>query len=129
MTNLTKAAPISFVLTRNRDALEPFHAGVLGLRQIARDDFGTVYGLGAGDATLRLTTVEDHVPTPHTVLGWAVPDIRASVQALAGQGVTCAIYPGFGQDDLGIWTAPGGFPRVCWFSDPEGNVLSLTDAG
>jgi predicted enzyme related to lactoylglutathione lyase len=31
------------------------------------------------------------------------------------------------QDDLGIWTSPGG-GRVAWFKDPDGNVLSLTEA-
>jgi predicted enzyme related to lactoylglutathione lyase len=29
------------------------------------------------------------------------------------------------QDDLGIWTTPGG-DRIAWFTDPDGNVLSLT---
>ena len=34
-------------------------------------------------------------------------------------------YDGMTQDDLGIWTTPGG-DRVAWFSDPDGNTLSLT---
>jgi predicted enzyme related to lactoylglutathione lyase len=29
------------------------------------------------------------------------------------------------QDDFGIWTAPGG-GRVAWFSDPDGNTLSVS---
>jgi predicted enzyme related to lactoylglutathione lyase len=29
------------------------------------------------------------------------------------------------QDDRGVWLAPGG-ARVAWFSDPDGNTLSLT---
>jgi len=32
----------------------------------------------------------------------------------------------FEQDELGIWTAPGG-SKVAWFKDPDGNVLSLTE--
>jgi len=39
-----------------------------------------------------------------------------------------------GQDELGIWKAPGGpgvaevhaAARVAWFKDPDGNVLSVT---
>ena len=30
------------------------------------------------------------------------------------------------QDAHGVWTTPGG-DRVAWFSDPDGNVLSLTE--
>jgi len=29
------------------------------------------------------------------------------------------------QDELGIWTAPGG-TRVAWFKDPDGNLLSIS---
>ena len=35
-------------------------------------------------------------------------------------------YEGMRQDDLGIWSSPSG-ARVAWFSDPEGNTLSLTE--
>jgi len=41
-------------------------------------------------------------------------------------GVVFNLYPGFGQDDAGIWTSPDGKAKVAWFNDPEGNGLSLT---
>lgn len=34
-------------------------------------------------------------------------------------------YPQFEQDELGIWSAPGG-AKVFWFHDPDGNLLSLS---
>jgi hypothetical protein len=34
-------------------------------------------------------------------------------------------YDSMEQDDVGIWTTPGG-DRVAWFKDPDGNTLSLT---
>jgi hypothetical protein len=37
------------------------------------------------------------------------------------------IYEGFGQDALGIWTAPDGKTTINWFNDREGNVLSLKE--
>ncbi len=55
-----------------------------------------------------------------------MPDIVAAVRALRDKGVTFNIYVGFGQDDLGIWTAPISGDRVAWFLDPDGNNLSLT---
>ena len=44
---------------------------------------------------------------------------------LAEKGVRFTRYPAMDQDELGIWTAPGG-DRVAWFTDPDGNTLSLT---
>ncbi|MGB3409905.1 MAG: hypothetical protein WBA45_01805 [Microthrixaceae bacterium] len=36
----------------------------------------------------------------------------------------------FDQDDRGIASDPhGGMPRVAWFSDPAGNVLSVVEDG
>lgn len=126
MPPLTNAQAIAFVLTRNRAALKPFYGDTLGLPLLSEDDFATVFDLGG--IKLRLTTVEDHSPSPHTVLGWQVPDIMATSRALVERGVTFNIYPGFGQDDLGIWTSPDGRVRVNWFNDPEGNALSLTQS-
>jgi hypothetical protein len=60
---------------------------------------------------------------PFTVAGWGVPDVAVTVEALTGLGVGFNRYEGLEQDDLGIWTAPGG-DRVAWFADPDGNTLS-----
>ena len=43
-----------------------------------------------------------------------------------GKGIAFNRYDGLAQDEFGIWTAPGGAAKVAWFSDPDGNVLSLT---
>ncbi len=67
-------------------------------------------------------------PLPHPVLGWNVDDIVTAVQALRARGVTFTIHEGFGQDALGIWTAPAGRTRLAFFADPDGNVLTLSQA-
>ncbi|HET6189823.1 MAG TPA: hypothetical protein VFE59_22870 [Trebonia sp.] len=54
-----------------------------------------------------------------------MPDIAAAVRDLAARGVNFTRYDGLAQDDLGIWTAPGG-DRVAWFQDADANTLSLT---
>jgi len=77
--------------------------------------------------TLRLTTVQGWTAGAHTVLGWAVPDIRAAIAALKAKGVEFLVYPGFGQDADGVWSHPGGGAKICWFNDPDGNNLSLTE--
>jgi catechol 2,3-dioxygenase-like lactoylglutathione lyase family enzyme len=128
MSQLNEALPVTFVLTADRDRAKPFYAGALGLPILAEDDFAVTFGL-AGGATMRLTLLPDHKAADHTVLGWGVPDIAASVAALRAKGITFKVYEGFGQDADGVWTAPGGGAKVAWFGDPDGNVLSLTQFG
>jgi catechol 2,3-dioxygenase-like lactoylglutathione lyase family enzyme len=128
MSLLVAAVPVSFVLTANRAASKPFYAGALGLPIVAEDGFAVTFAL-AGGATLRLTDLPDHRAQGHTVLGWSVPDIRAAVAELAAKGIGFKRYDGFGQDADGIWSAPGGGAQVAWFTDPDGNVLSLTQFG
>jgi hypothetical protein len=55
-----------------------------------------------------------------------VDDVAAAIRELAGRGVTFNRYDGLDQDGVGIWTSPAG-ARIAWFSDPDGNVLSLTE--
>ncbi|TCM16902.1 putative enzyme related to lactoylglutathione lyase [Novosphingobium sp. PhB165] len=122
---LSRSNPIAFVATADRDRARAFYAETLGLPVLAEDDFAVTFRMGEGGTTMRLTAVPGHQPLPHTVLGWAVDDVRGAVAALRGKGVTFNVYEGLGQDADGIWQAPGG-ARVCWFPDPDGNVLSLT---
>ena len=80
-----------------------FYETVLGLELVDENPYAGVFSSGHG--TLRVVPVEAHVPAGHTVVGWVVPDIEATLRALADSGV----------DD-----------RVVWFTDPDGNVLSVT---
>jgi catechol 2,3-dioxygenase-like lactoylglutathione lyase family enzyme len=120
---LDNARPVAFVSVRDRDEGRAFYEGVLGLNHKSRDDFGDFYELGGG--LLRMTPMPDFQAHAHPVLGWDVPDIAAAVGALKGKGIAFSIYDGMGQDELGIWTAPGG-AKVAWFLDPFGNLLSLS---
>ena len=115
---------MAFVPVRDLVAARAFYGGTLGLPVTDENPFAVV--LDAGGTMLRLTEVPDLQPQPFTVAGWAVPDIDTAVDALAGRGVAFTRYDGMDdQDDKGIWTTPGG-DRVAWFTDPDGNTLSLT---
>jgi catechol 2,3-dioxygenase-like lactoylglutathione lyase family enzyme len=123
-TFANSSKPMTFIATRDRQRAKAFYGEVLGFTRISDDPFASVFDLNG--TMLRISTVEDHKPQPHTVLGWEVPDIAATMTELRGRGVTFTIYPGFGQDANGIWTSPAGNARVAWFLDPDGNNLSLT---
>jgi catechol 2,3-dioxygenase-like lactoylglutathione lyase family enzyme len=100
-----------------------FYEGLLGLLCVSEDEFAIV--LDANGTTIRVTKVTDFKPQPFTILGWQVPDIRQAVSELGERGIWFERYGMKGQNEQGIWTAPGG-ARVAWFKDPDGNVLSLT---
>jgi catechol 2,3-dioxygenase-like lactoylglutathione lyase family enzyme len=121
---LADARPVALVITRDRKTSEAFYGDTLGLRRLPGDDFAAVFDLAG--VKLRLTEVPDHVASAHPVLGWEVADIVATVEALTAKGVGFTVYPGMGQDALGIWTSPDGAAKVAFFNDPDGNGLSLT---
>jgi catechol 2,3-dioxygenase-like lactoylglutathione lyase family enzyme len=116
---------LGFVLTSNRARAIRFYTEVMGFALRGEDDFAAT--LDMAGLIVRLSDVPDHAPSPHPVLGWTVPDIVAAGQALIAKGVTFHIYPGMGQDEMGIWSAPDGRAKVSFFSDSEGNLLSLTE--
>jgi catechol 2,3-dioxygenase-like lactoylglutathione lyase family enzyme len=120
---LADASFIGFVPVRDLAVARAFYEGTLGLRVVDDTPFALV--LDAGGTMLRVTPVPGLSARPFTVAGWNVPDIGAVVCALAGRGVQFVRYDGLAQDDLGLWTTPGG-DQVAWFKDPDGNTLSLT---
>jgi len=120
------AKVMAFIVTRDRERAKAFYGGVLGFRLVHEDAFAAVFNLNG--TMLRVSTVENHVAQPHTVLGWEVADIAETARVLRDQGVAFKIYDGFGQDELGIWSAPGSNAKVAWFADPDGNVLSLAQS-
>lgn len=124
MTIPASAKPMNFIITRDREKARGFYGGVLGFKQVSDDNFALVYDMNG--TMLRISTLKDFKAEPHTVLGWAVPDIVSAAKALKAKGVKFNIYEGFGQDELGIWKSPAGDAQVAWFLDPDGNNLSLT---
>jgi catechol 2,3-dioxygenase-like lactoylglutathione lyase family enzyme len=114
---------VAFVATSNPKKARAFYCDVLGLRFEEDTPFALV--LRTANATLRIQKVQAFAPLPFTALGWQVGDVRAMAEQLLGNGVKFERFEGMTQDDLGIWVSPGG-ARVCWFKDPDGNVLSLT---
>jgi len=121
---LTDASPIAMITTADRKQAEAFYGGILGLESKGDDGFAALFDLAG--VTMRLTEVPGYTATAWPQLGWDVPDIEAAVTELAAKGVAMNIYEGLGQDERGIWTAPDGACKVAFFSDPDGNGLSMT---
>lgn len=113
---------VAFLATSDTATARSFFVDTLGLDFVSEDPYAIVFD--ANGTTLRVQKVEKVEPRPGTVLGWHVPDIQAAVKQLGNAGISFERYEGFGQDDLGIVTFPGG-AQVAWFKDPDGNLLSI----
>jgi catechol 2,3-dioxygenase-like lactoylglutathione lyase family enzyme len=120
----TLGSLIGFIPTRDGDAAREFYETKVGLRFISDDQFAVVFQ--SGPNTIRISRTGSFTPAPFTILGWECSDIEQAVRDMSARGVTFERYDYIGpQDELGIWTAPGGV-KVAWFKDPDGNTLSLS---
>jgi predicted enzyme related to lactoylglutathione lyase len=114
---------ISFVATSNARKAKEFYKEIVCLTFVSEDPFALVFESNGN--MLRIQIVDKVSPHDYTAIGWQVTDIHEEVRQLEKRGVVFAHYPGIGQDIDGIWKAPSG-AKVAWFTDPEGNILSLT---
>jgi catechol 2,3-dioxygenase-like lactoylglutathione lyase family enzyme len=126
VTYKIEGMPVAFLSVSERDRALTFYRDVLGFELRSSDGFGDFIQLEG--ALLRVTVLPDYHASPHPVLGWNVSDIVATVLSMRARGVVFTVYEGLGQDELGIWTAPDGESKVAWFADPDGNVLSVSQA-
>jgi catechol 2,3-dioxygenase-like lactoylglutathione lyase family enzyme len=114
----------AFIPTVMPEKAKAFYRDVLGLKLLSEDEYALEFD--ANGVLLRVTPVPFLKPHEFTVLGWNVPDISSMIKLMNSKGITCEKYEFLKQDDLGIWTSPGG-AEVAWFKDPDGNLLSLTE--
>lgn len=115
---------IAFASTTDLARARSFYEATLGLPVVDETAYACVFD--ANGTMLRVTAVAEVARPGYTVLGWRVTDIGETVARLESLGVTFARYDGMGQDSQGVWTTPNG-DRIAWFTDPDGNVLSLTE--
>jgi catechol 2,3-dioxygenase-like lactoylglutathione lyase family enzyme len=120
---LESGSVVAFIAATDLDRARLFYEQRLGLPVTEQTDFACVFD--ANGTMLRVTAVPGVTHAAYTVLGWRVADIAATIHELTSQGVVFIRYDGLEQDEIGVWTTPGG-DTVAWFSDPDGNVLSLT---
>jgi catechol 2,3-dioxygenase-like lactoylglutathione lyase family enzyme len=115
---------VAFVPTRDSAKARSFYESVLGLRFVKDDGFAMV--LDANGTMIRVAKVPEFKTAQFTILGWQVSGIEKVAAALQEKGVRFERFGFLEQDELGVWTAPGG-DKVAWFKDPDGNVLSVSE--
>lgn len=123
-----KSDAFSSLAVNDLEAARKFYAQTLGLE--VTDAPGTKgilqLKLGSG-ARVLVYPKPDHVPATFTVLNFPVENVERAVAALTERGVRFEIYrEGPVQTDAkGISLGEG--PRIAWFRDPSGNILSVLE--
>ncbi|WP_367868621.1 VOC family protein [Pedobacter sp. WC2423] len=104
-----------------------FYENILGL-EISRTMGQLVLHI-AGGGTVFVYAKPNHVPATFTVLNFPVINLQESMNELRKRGIEFIIYKedGFETDDQGVFH--GGGPRIAWFKDPSGNILSVLEKG
>ncbi len=82
----------------------------------------------AGGTTILAYPKENHTPATFTILNFPVANIEQAVDELSRRGVRFESYNAGGlvTDEKGIFR--GGGPKIAWFTDPAGNILSVLEA-
>ena len=111
--------------------------------QKAKDFYGQVLGLEtdsvempgakmlslkiAGGIPILVYPKPNHQPATFTILNFPVSNIDEAVDELVRRGVRFEHYKeaGIQTDEKGI--AREGGPKIAWFKDPAGNILSVIE--
>ena len=121
---LARCDIIAFIATAHPEQARVFYSEVLGLPLPEDTPFALVFD--ANGTMLRIQKVKTLTQAGYTALGWHVGDIHEAMGALLNRGILFERYPGLPQDEQGIWTTPDG-NKIAWFTDLDGNTLSLTE--
>jgi len=103
-----------------------FYADTLGLNVID-NPMGLIELEIAGSNNIMIYPKPAHESATYTVLNFPVDNIEKTVDELIAKGIVFEQYEGeIKTNEKGISTDPGG-PRIAWFKDPAGNILSVLE--
>lgn len=126
---LGKSQAFSSFAVNDLEAARKFYGQTLGLKTSEVPGMKGLLQLNLpGSVNVMLYPKPDHAPATYTVLNFVVDDVERAVAGLAERGVRFEIYrEGPAKTDArGISTDPAG-PRIAWFRDPAGNILSVLE--
>ena len=107
-------------------AAKKFYTTVLGL-DVVDNPMGLIELKIAGANNIIVYPKPNHVPATFTILNFPVDDIDTAVDALTEKGILFEQYEGqIKTDEKGIYRGSRG-PRIAWFKDPAGNILSVLE--
>jgi catechol 2,3-dioxygenase-like lactoylglutathione lyase family enzyme len=124
--SLKNSPAFSGFSVNNIAAAKAFYVDTLGL-EVVEDNSMNILKLKLKDGNnVLLYPKNDHQPATFTVLNFPVDNIDEAVRSLTGLGVKFEQYPNLKTDETGISRERGG-PKIAWFRDPAGNILSVLE--
>ena len=123
-----KSKAFSSIAVNDLEAARKFYGQTLGLDVSEVPGMKSLLQLNlSGGGKVMLYPKPDHTPATFTVLNFPVEDVERSVAALTERAVRFEIYQEgpVKTDARGISTGEG--PRIAWFKDPSGNILSVLE--
>jgi catechol 2,3-dioxygenase-like lactoylglutathione lyase family enzyme len=106
------------------DRAKQFYGETLGL-SVSENPAGLELQFGGG-ARVFVYPKPNHEPATFTILNFPVENIDRAVDDLTAAGVRFERYEGIEADEKGI-SRGGGGPKIAWFKDPAGNILSVLE--
>lgn len=104
-----------------------FYHGILGLK-VKEAMEGMVLQLHInGGIPIMLYEKPNHEPATFTVLNFPVQDIEKAVAGLKAKGVTFESYDFKDLKTDSDNISRSGGPKIAWFKDPAGNILSVLE--
>jgi predicted enzyme related to lactoylglutathione lyase len=125
---LKKAHAFSSFAVKDLEAARKFYGQTLGLEVTDVPGMKGLLQLRlAGGVKVMVYPKPDHAPANFTVLNFPVESVDRAVAALTERAVRFEIYrDGPAKTDAkGISVGDG--PRIAWFRDPSGNILSVLE--
>jgi catechol 2,3-dioxygenase-like lactoylglutathione lyase family enzyme len=103
-----------------------FYSQKLGLEVIEENGMLQLQ-IGGGNKVL-VYPKPNHIPATFTILNFPVTNIEQAVDELTSAGVQFEKYTGsdLATDEKGIFRGRG--PKIAWFKDPSGNILSVLES-
>jgi catechol 2,3-dioxygenase-like lactoylglutathione lyase family enzyme len=117
----------SVIAVSDLDRSRRFYEEQLGLEPGYEEEQAIRYPCADGTNVFIYLSGENAGKASGTVAGWTVTGLDELMRELAGRGVEFERYdqPGIKTDENGVFDA-GRF-RACWVTDPDGNVLAISE--
>lgn len=108
----------------NLEKAKKFYGDTLGIKVTQEH---SVLWLHVANCKILIYPKENHVPATFTILNFPVNDLEKTMREMNKLGIQFEHYnmPGLKTDEKGIFRGPG--PKIAWFKDPAGNVLSVLE--
>ena len=122
---LTHSKAFSSFSVNDLQKAKKFYSETLGLT-VKDNPMGLIELHFENGANVLVYPKPNHEAATYTVLNFPVDDIEKTVDGLSNKGVTFEQYKELQTDAKGISHNPQG-PKIAWFKDPAGNILSVLE--